>query len=169
MIVQNLDNLSFNMSDLNKIAKEVIEKNQYLALSTVRDDGKPWTCILAYIFDDDYNFYYVSLPTSEHSKHIEKSKSVSFAIYDSTQGFGLGAGLQVEGEAEKLSKDQIPEISKMYFERKYPYGNISNDFTVGLKKMIENGTYFFYKLVPIHIWINDPNADTDRRVEVFLK
>lgn len=157
------------MSDLNLLAKEVIEKNQYLALSTVNGNDKPWSCILAYTFDKDFNFYFVSLPTSDHSQHIEKSNQVSFAIYDSTQGFGLGVGLQVEAVAGVLSQDKIPEITNIYFERKYPHGNISNDFTAGLKNLLKNGVYKFYKLTPTHIWINDPNADTDRRVEINLK
>lgn len=157
------------MADLNKLAKEVIEKNQYLALNTIDENERPWSCVLAYTFDVDYNFYFVSLPTSNHSKHIKKSKHVSFAIYDSTQGFGLGVGLQIEAIAEELSAGQVREVTKIYFGRKYPYGNISNDFTTGLKKLLENGVYNFYKLTPNHIWINDPNADTDRRVEVLLK
>ncbi len=156
-------------SNLNELAKGIIEKNQYFSLSTVGENGKPWSCILAYAFDDNYNFYFISLPTSSHSKHIEKSENVSFTIYNSTQGFGLGVGLQVEAIAEELGKKKIPDTTKIYFGRVYPYGNISNDFTNGLKKLLKDGVYNFYKLAPTHIWINDPSADTDRRVEVFLK
>jgi hypothetical protein len=39
----------------------------------------------------------------------------------------------------------------------------------GLKKLLKSGEYRFYKLTPKQVWINDPNADTDRRVEIDLK
>lgn len=157
------------MIDLNDLARSIIEKNQYLALSTVNENRRPWTCILAYTFDVNFNFYFVSLPTANHSRHIENLKDVSFAIYDSTQGFGLGTGLQIEGIAEVLNQERIPEITNIYFSRKYPYGNISNDFTTGLKNLLNDKVYSFYKLTPSHIWMNDPNSDTDKRVEIFLR
>jgi uncharacterized protein YhbP (UPF0306 family) len=157
------------MNDLNNLAKEIIEKNQYLALNTVDTNKKPWSSILAYTFDKNYNFYYVSLPTSKHSVNIEANPNVSIAIYDSTQGFGLGVGLQIQAEAKKLEQSKIANVSEVYFGRKFPYGNISNDFTVELKKLLADGVYSFYQLTPIHIWINDPHADTDKRVEVELK
>lgn len=152
--------------DLNQLSKEIIEKNQYLALSTTDEKRNPWTCVLAYTFDKSYNFYFVSLPSSKHSRNIEKSRHVSFAIYDSTQGFGLGTGLQIQAKASELEPTQTPVATKLYFERKYPYGNLSNSFTTSLKQLIKSGVYKFYKLAPIKIWINDPNADTDKRVEV---
>ncbi|KKR11553.1 MAG: Pyridoxamine 5'-phosphate oxidase-related FMN-binding protein [Candidatus Woesebacteria bacterium GW2011_GWA1_39_21] len=157
------------MKDLNKLAKEIVLNNQYLTLNTINGGGKPWSCILAYTFDSNFNFYFVSLPSSGHSKHIEKSEDVAFTIFDSTQGFSIGVGLQIEAKAKRLHEEKIPEITKTYFERKYPYGDISNDFTVGLKKFLNEGIYIFYQLTPTRIWINDPNANTDKRVEISLK
>ena len=155
-------------NDLKKLTKEIIENNQYLALSTVGNDGKPWTCILAYSYDEDYNFYFVSLPTSKHSLNSESTKNVSFSIYNSTQGFGLGVGLQIEGIVNKVEKENVEEVENIYFSRKYPYGDLSNDFTDSLRKLIVQGTYNFYKLTPIHVWINNSNSDKDERVEINL-
>lgn len=156
------------VSNLNQLAREVVNKNQYLALNTIDENKNPWTCVLAYTFDKEYNFYFVSLPASNHSMHIERNSRVSFAIYDSTQGFGTGIGLQIEAVAKKLKDSELPGTMKIYFGRKYPYGNLSNSFTDGLRKLLENKTYSFYKLTPTHVWMNNPNADTDKRVAVKL-
>jgi uncharacterized protein YhbP (UPF0306 family) len=155
--------------NLNQLARDVITNNEYLTLATIDEFGKPWTCILAYAFDADYSFYFVSLPTANHSKHTVQNHDVSFTIFDSHQDFGKGVGLQGVGSVTEVQKEGFDSVSSTYFSRQYPYGNIHNEFMDGLKKLLEGGEYRFYKLTPQKIWINDPNADTDRRVEVDLK
>ena len=155
--------------DLNKLAQKIISQNEYLTLATMNDEGKPWTCILAYCFDKDYSFYFVSLPTSQHARHFTKNNGVAFSIFDSHQEFGTGVGLQIEAEAMEVHSTMGNEVEKLYFSRVYPYGTINNGFVKGLRVLLKNGTYKFYKLTPRDIWINDPGADTDKRVKVFLK
>lgn len=154
---------------LNQRARDIINHNEYLTLATIDEDGKPWTCILAYSFDTDYSFYFVSLPTANHSKHLVQNPTISFTVFDSHQDFGKGVGVQGVGVVAEAPKDETETISTIYFSRSYPYGNIHNEFMDGLKKLLHDGTYRFYKLTPTHVWINDPDADTDRRVEVDLK
>jgi uncharacterized pyridoxamine 5'-phosphate oxidase family protein len=156
-------------SDLNQLARDIINHNEYLSLATCDKDGKPWISILAYSFDDHYNFYFCSLPTARHSSHIVTNPNVSFSIYDSHQEFGTGVGLQIEGQLTEAKEDDYPKIQEVYLGRKYPYGNVNNDFMNGLKVLLENKVYRFYKLEVQRCWINDPNADTDKRVEVMLK
>lgn len=154
--------------NLNQLARDIITNNEYLTLATLDENGKPWTCILAYAFDADYSFYFVSLPTANHSKHITQNPGVSFTIFDSHQDFGKGVGLQGVGNVAEVQKNDYAEVSSVYLTRQYPYGNIHNEFMDGLKKLLDSGEYRFYQLTPKHIWINDPNADTDRRVEIDL-
>lgn len=155
--------------ELNKLAQKIIEQNEYLTLATMNDEGKPWVCILAYCFDKDFSFYFVSLPSSQHARHFTKNNGVSLSIFDSHQEFGTGIGLQIEGEAGEVHSPMVKDIEKLYFSRAYPYGTINNDFVKGLRVLLQNGTYRFYKVIPRNIWINDPQTDTDKRVKVFLK
>lgn len=154
---------------MNKLAIGVIESNEYLSLASVDETGKSWVCILAYCFDVDYSLYFVSLPTSRHAIHFLKNNSVSFSIFDSHQEFGKGVGLQVEAIANEVENKEFQTVEDLYFSRVYPYGNINNDFVGGLKNMLNQNIYKFYKLTPTHIWINDPEADIDKRVEISLK
>lgn len=154
--------------NLNKLAKKIIKENEYLTLATVDEVGKPWVSIMAYSYDDKYNFYFVSLPSSRHSAHIRKNNSISFSIFDSHQPFGYGVGLQIEGTIKEAEENEYDNIKKVYLERSYPYGNVKNDFTDSLKKLIKDRVYRFYKIKPTVCWINDPNANTDIRVKVNL-
>lgn len=155
--------------DLSLLAKQIIAQNEYLTLATVGQTGAPWVSILAYAYDDDFTFYFASLPGSRHSIEAHKRNDVSFSIFDSHQGFGTGVGLQIEGTIEVVDDADTARVLDLYYGRKYPYGNVSNEFMEGLRKLLENKTYLFYKLTPKQVWINDPSADTDRRVEVKLR
>lgn len=152
--------------DLNNLTKKIIEENEYLTLATVDQSGNPWVCILAYCFDANYNFYFVSLPNSNHSEHIKNNSNVAFTVFDSRQDFGKGVGLQIEGKAKEIDDSELPETEKIYFNRKYPYGNINNEFIDGLKDLLKKKVYRFYKISQTVFWINDPSADTDKRVKV---
>ncbi len=157
------------IKDLNKLAKEIIEKNEYLALATVDENGEPWISVLCYAFDKDYNFFFASIPSSKHCASFSKNKKVSIAIYDSTQKWGCGIGLQVEGIAEKVALSEFPKASLIYFSRKYPYGNVAGAFATGFKKLLKNKIYTFYKITPTKFWMNNPNSDRDERVEINLR
>lgn len=154
--------------DLSILAKSIITKNQYLVLGTVGENGA-WISPVAYVYDDKWNFYFVSLPASKHCTNLSKNNRASFAIYDSHQDWGEGIGLQIEGTVEKVQLTELPKATALYFSRKYPYRTITNTFAIGLKKLLNNQTYSFYKITPSKFWINNPDADVDERVEVKLQ
>ena len=80
--------------DYQKLARDIIEQNQYMTLGTTSPDGKPWVSPVVYAFDKNYNFYWISLPNSKHSQNITANKNISLAIFDSHQNWGEGVGLQ---------------------------------------------------------------------------
>lgn len=156
------------LTNLNNLTKEIIENNEYLSLATVDEIGKPWICILAYSFDEKYNFYFLSFQTSKHAEHIKNNGNVSFSIFDSRQLFGYGVGLQIEGRVKEVDSRELSHAEEIYMNRKYPYGNVNNEFMDELKKLVRNKAYRFYKIEPKAIWINNPDASTDVRVKVHL-
>ena len=155
------------VEDLNKLAREIVTKNQYMVLGTAEKEGS-WVSPVAYAFDKHFNFYFVSIPTSRHSINITKNKNVSVSIYDSRQKWGYGVGLQAEGTVSKCKLTEIPKVATLYFDRKYPYGSVTGAFVTAFKNLLKNKTYFFYKFVPTKTWINNPNEPTDVRAEVQI-
>lgn len=95
-------------------------------------------------------------------------ENVSFSIFDSHQDIGKGVGLQIEGVLTEANEQDYPYIEKLYGGRTYPYGDMNNDFMEGLNKMLITKTYRFYVLRIIHCWMNDPHAETDKRVKITL-
>jgi|SRR3989344_3300082 len=147
------------MSTLTDKVKNIIKDNIYLTLAT--SDDIPWATPLYYCTDDEYNFYFISQLDSLHTKHIVKNPTVAFAIFDSTQKEGAGTGIQASGKVYMLdTTDAIQKALKFYHTSLL---NCTPDDFVGIKP------YRLFKLAPEKIYIQDPDSETDKRIEVSLK
>ncbi len=141
---------------LINLAKSVIKENQYLSLATANKKGKPWVSVIYYCCDRDYNFYYASQLESVHSKNIFENHRVASAIFNSTAAEGTGVGLQIAGEVHIVKDTELSKAFHYYHSR----------FVT--EEMVRNGPYKLFKFSPVKIYINDPDAKVDKRVEVKL-
>jgi len=159
------------IKNLNELAREIIEKNQYVTIATSNAKGEVWISPVVYTYDKDWNFYFLSMPSSKHCKNVEVNSDVAIAIFDSTQPWGEGVGLQIEAKVQTLKLSDYPKVIKLYALRKYPYGGIKTDRALKFaKSMVTQGKiYKIYKIIPRVVWINDPNSDKDVRIEINLK
>ena len=153
---------------MKTVAKKIITENQYMTIASVDEQGNAWASPVAYVFDDNFNFYWVSVPGSKHQRNIKNKPEISMAIFDSHQLWGEGVGVQMVANVEEVSVRKIVEVSKLYFSREYPYGNASGAFGEGLKDLLKGKIYKFYKAIPAKVWVPDPDSDVDARVEVTL-
>ncbi len=144
---------------LHEIAREIIRENIYLTLAT-SDGGRPWASPLFYCTDDDYNFYFISLPDSFHSRHIGENPSVAFAIFDSRQAEGTGNGVQGSGSVERVPDGELEEALQWY---KTDYIELTP------QNLTAPAPYRMYKLMSERFYVLDPEARVDKRVEVFLR
>lgn len=156
-------------NDYSNLAKKIFSNNQYMTIATSDEAGNAWASPVAYVFDDNYNFYWVSVPESKHQRNIKHNPKISIAIFDSHQLWGEGVGVQMEATVEQVSLMELPKVTKLYFSREYPYGSASGAFGEGLKDLLKGKIYHFYKAIPTKVWVPDPNADVDTRIEVDLK
>lgn len=147
-----------NQARLVEIAKEIIKSNIYLTLAT--SDGTPWIAPLLYAVDDKYNFYYISQMNSLHTKHILKIPTVAFAIFDSHQKEGTGNGVQGAGKAYVLTTDGELEKAMKWYHTTF--------VEMKPETFKEPNPYRFFKIVPEHFYVLDPEAKVDKRVEVHL-
>lgn len=145
--------------ELVKIAKAIVKSNIYLTLGT--SDGKiSWTAPLFYAVSDNFTFYFISQMDSLHTRHILRNPNVSFSIFDSHQKEGTGNGVQGSGKVYLLPENELDEAFKWYHTTFVPM--VKESFT-------GNAPYRFFKLVTDHFYTLDPEAPTDKRVEVNLK
>ena len=51
--------------DIKRLIKEVLEKGYLMSLGTV-DEGGVWVSDVIYVFDDEFNLYWISDPDTRH-------------------------------------------------------------------------------------------------------
>ncbi|MEK7504098.1 MAG: pyridoxamine 5'-phosphate oxidase family protein [Patescibacteria group bacterium] len=139
-------------------AKVIIKNNIYLSLSTTIN-LIPWVAPLYYAVSDNYTFYFISQLDSLHTQHILKNPQIAFAIFDSHQKEGTGNGVQGSGKAYLLKEEELPEAFKWYH---------TTYIEMKAESFKEPAPYRFFKIIPEHFYVQDPDAPTDKRVEVQL-
>ena len=144
-------------SQLTTLAKQIIRENKYLTLATA--DQFPWAAPIYYAVNDQQEFYFISQLDSLHTQHIVKNHNVAFAIFDSHQPEGTGNGVQGSGKAYLVEKKEIVKELRWYHSSFLP---------MKIKSFCGAASYRFFKLIPEHIYILDPEATTDKRVEIFM-
>lgn len=144
--------------ELTKTAREIIKNNVYLTLGTT-DGNIPWTAPLFYAVSNDYTFYFISQMDSLHTLHLLKNPQVSFAVFDSHQREGTGNGVQGSGKTYQLADEELTEAFKWYH---------TTFVEMKPETFKEPAPYRFFKIIPEHFYVLDPDAPTDKRAEVIL-
>jgi len=102
-------------NNIRNLIKEVLDSGHLMSLATV-DDGGVWVADVIYIFDDDFNIYWMSRPHRRHSTAIMKNPKVAGTITVSKPG-ETDLGIQFEGIAEVI-KDERHDLLIKYFQKK---------------------------------------------------
>ena len=128
-------------------------------------DGKPWTSTLFYAIDDEFNFYFISEPTTRHSKAIQKNKLVSCSIADSNQVVtDKKIGAQIEGIAfEVKNKNKLKIVVSMWHKKNPGFEDIINLPNM-IKKIIKGG---FYQIKPTLIKFFNEKLYGSEGFEIF--
>ncbi len=102
-------------NDIKKLIKEVLEKGYLMSLGT-QDEGGVWVCDVIYVFDDDFNLYWMSTDFRRHSKAIEKNPQVAVAITVSARD-EKDFGIQINGQAAAI-KEKRYDLAVPYFTKR---------------------------------------------------
>lgn len=145
--------------ELNQLAKDIIKGNIYLTLGTATEVA-PWVAPVYYAVNDNYAFYFISQMDSLHTENLMDNPNVAFAIFDSHQKEGTGNGVQGSGKAHLLEDSELAEAFKWY---KTLFVEMKPESFTG------SAPYRFFKIIPDHFYVLDPEAKTDKRIEVFLE
>ena len=78
----------------NQTKKHILDTGKYMTLATASADGEPWASPLAFVYDGDKYFYFISNNSVRHAKNITENPRVAFAVFDSLQSSGNAFGLQ---------------------------------------------------------------------------
>lgn len=93
-------------SDLDGMARRVIDTNHYMTLGTCNDDGSPHLSPVYYAHARHADFYWVSSPQSRHSHNIDQRPEIEIVIFDSTAPVGEGEAVYVAASAERVAEQR---------------------------------------------------------------
>jgi uncharacterized protein YhbP (UPF0306 family) len=95
-----------------------LRENDLMALATC-SGGKPWSCSLLFVNDDDFNFYVYSGRNTQHSRDIVRNQNVAFSINHEISR-GDFEGLQFSGMVKDVKLREAPKIAQSFI-KKYSY------------------------------------------------
>lgn len=138
---------------MKELIKEYLESKTDMQLATVTN-GKPWICTVYFVYDEDFNLYWTSGRSRQHSKEILADPSAAVTIVKDTK---RKQALQIAGEAYEVKDDDLEQVHQLYQQR---YGQKDYDLDE-MKKRTEDGrSYWMFKPTEIWLWdeVNFPDA-----------
>ena len=115
---------------VKQLIKEVLEKGRLMSLGFA-DGGGSWVADVLYVYDDDFNLYWISHPNTRHSKAVLTHPRMAGTI---TVDSGAGAdniGLQFSGEAKRLVGLRYDLGVKHFAKRGKPAPKVDFNFLEG--------------------------------------
>ena len=152
------------------IARRIITENRYLSLATSHG-GQVWITPLAYVVDEEYNFYFYSALDSTHIQHIKYNPNVAFSIFNSTLPSDLVDGLQGSAIACQVDKKELPEIVDLYYSQVFTDPVVRSQWAQPVEHFMKDGFPFqrLFQIVPSEIFKLDTSTiEVDRRIEIKI-
>lgn len=102
---------------LKKLIEDYLKEANLMQVATSKDNH-PWACSVYFAYDSIPNLYWISLPSTRHSKEIKNNNRVAGTIVlPHTPGDDV-RGLQFEGTAkETVDKKEIKQAMQYYAKR----------------------------------------------------
>jgi general stress protein 26 len=88
-----------NNTELRARVREALRRTDIMALSTIDEDGAPWTSPVQYQSDSQLNLYFASMPDARHVHNVQRDARVAVSIYSAPGPPGGNLGLQMRGTA----------------------------------------------------------------------
>jgi nitroimidazol reductase NimA-like FMN-containing flavoprotein (pyridoxamine 5'-phosphate oxidase superfamily) len=102
-------------TDLDAMARRVIDTQAYMVLGTIDPDGAPRVSPVFFGVDRYTDFYWISSPQAHHSLNIASRDRVSLVIFGSAAAVGRGRAVYVSGRARQVSDDELAERCRVAF------------------------------------------------------
>ncbi len=115
--------------EVKKLIVEVLEKGYLMSLGT-QDEGGIWVADVIYIFDDEFNLYWISDPDVRHSKAIVKNWQIAGTITANGPKED-NLGIQFSGIAQKIEGARFDLAKKHYAKRSKPEPKDTDDILKG--------------------------------------
>jgi hypothetical protein len=148
-------------SDLNAVARTILDANLYMTLGTADEAGNPWATPVYYAHADYRELVWVSKPGARHSRNIAVRPQVGIVVFDSHVPIGTGGGLYMAATAEEVTGADRERALAVFSARLLSHG----DEEWGLDRVQAPAELRIYRATASEHWVLD---DRDRRQPVSL-
>lgn len=128
--------------DLETLIKGYLKEAKLMQLAT-SVDNQPWVCSVWFAADEDLNIYWISSTTRRHSDEAIKNPKVAAAIVLPHTPKDSARGLQLQGKAELLTKQEDIDKAAFLFT-----GRIFTEEKIKEFMASEKYPHRFYKIKP---------------------
>jgi uncharacterized protein YhbP (UPF0306 family) len=101
---------------LERIA-HLLQEQTTLSLATTGEDGLPSVAPLFYIADEELSLYWLSSPTSLHSRNLLRTPRAAGTVYCAAQSWREIRGVQMLGTVSVVDEPNRAVIVERYCER----------------------------------------------------
>ncbi len=151
-----------------KYVNEYLRKGKLMQLATVKR-GQPWIINCWYIYDDNFNFYFISGQSARHVVELKNNEKVACSIAPHYTLEKLGQkvqGLMFEGVAKEVKGSSLAEVFNNFVARwKFSTNYINLD---RLKRGGAGSKLYKIKATKI-VWFDEINFSNNPRQEIVLK
>ena len=106
--------------DLWWMVPQLLNANHYCVLATADAAGEPWATPVFFAARHDRELFWVSSPTSRHSRNIAVRPTIGITIFDSTAPIGGAEALYLEAHAGPLDSSLHPQALEVLNSRLPP-------------------------------------------------
>lgn len=145
---------------LRKLIDDYLKDAKVMQFAT-SVDGQPWICTVNYIPDLNWNLYWMSMRTRRHSVELKSNSKASVAIVKDPN---IKRGLQMEGLAYELEKDELVKAHQLYGER---YGQKDERLKEAQSNEPNIRTYYVFRPSAI-VLFDEVNFPDNPRQELSL-
>lgn len=106
--------------DKNEVLEHLSKNPKTMQLATLHE-SKPWICTVWFVYDEDLNIYWLSLPSRRHSQDIDLNPEVAAAVVIKPDDPTIG--LQIQGRAEIVTNPELANQVMSKYVAKYGQGD----------------------------------------------
>lgn len=151
------------MLDLRRQALDFLQRHSVMSLATVGREGV-WAAAVFYV-NDGFTLYFLSAPTSRHSRNLEAAGQVAATIQTQETDWRRIMGIQLEGEAARIpGPEQAAAVLR--YGQKFPI--IANLAAAPHEIVRAFERIAWYRLRPTRLYLIDNAQGLGHRDEVPL-
>jgi uncharacterized protein YhbP (UPF0306 family) len=139
---------------LNASIFKILESTKLWSMSSINNNQTSHINTAFFCYNDNLHLYYLSSPSSQHSKNITNNKSIGVSIFNTEQIWGEGTlrGLQIFGLCEMVKKEDIILANQLYSNRFPAFADWISTLNESEKNSLESK---FYCVIPHKIKLFD--------------